>query len=166
MSPHTGFVSQGRMSDPWTRGHVDVCAQRCHQEKEPSRLWATSSSACPAVTRSPGGCGLLLQRQDGSQDPTWSHQVWSSILCRWNVLGLQGSLLTYFMEPVYLSSLVLGRLYHARHLHRAVYQRLAHVQELPPPFCLNQPLLSGEPHLTSPMGPWRSGVTHARPSVL
>ncbi|XP_025083913.1 double-stranded RNA-specific editase 1-like isoform X3 [Pomacea canaliculata] len=70
----------------------------------------------------------------------------SDKITRWNVLGLQGSLLGLFIEPVYLDSLVLGSLYHGDHLSRAVYSRincLASSPELTPPFRFNRPFLSG-----------------------
>uniref|UniRef100_S4RL18 Adenosine deaminase RNA specific B1b n=1 Tax=Petromyzon marinus TaxID=7757 RepID=S4RL18_PETMA len=68
---------------------------------------------------------------------------WSTRLCRWNVVGIQGSLLSHYVDPIYLDSIILGSLYHGEHLSRAVCQRMADVGELPPLFKLNRPLLSG-----------------------
>ena len=54
-----------------------------------------------------------------------------------------GSLLSQFIEPVYLTSIILGSLYHGNHLSRALYGRLGEDPDLPEPYQLNRPLLSG-----------------------
>ncbi len=66
----------------------------------------------------------------------------SDKLGRWNVLGLQGSLLSNFLEPVYMSSLTLGSLHHHGHLARAICCRFSELERdslLPPGFRVNHP---------------------------
>ena len=67
----------------------------------------------------------------------------SDKLCRWNVTGIQGALLGHFLEPIYLKSIVLGSLYHYEHMSRAMYQRLGDIEDLPPLYKQNRPLMSG-----------------------
>nr|XP_045004759.1 double-stranded RNA-specific editase 1 isoform X1 [Jaculus jaculus]XP_045004760.1 double-stranded RNA-specific editase 1 isoform X1 [Jaculus jaculus] len=67
----------------------------------------------------------------------------SDKIARWNVVGIQGSLLSIFVEPIYFSSIILGSLYHGDHLSRAMYQRISNIEGLPPLYTLNKPLLSG-----------------------
>ncbi|KAL8184541.1 UNVERIFIED_CONTAM: hypothetical protein K2H54_019843 [Gekko kuhli] len=68
----------------------------------------------------------------------------SDKILRWNVLGLQGALLSHFMRPVYLRSVTLGYLYSQGHLTRAICCRMSRDGDafqagLPEPFCVNHP---------------------------
>ncbi|XP_054850593.1 double-stranded RNA-specific adenosine deaminase isoform X2 [Eublepharis macularius] len=68
----------------------------------------------------------------------------SDKILRWNVLGLQGALLSHFMQPVYLRSVTLGYLYSQGHLTRAICCRMSRDGStfqagLPEPYIVNHP---------------------------
>ena len=101
-------------------------------------------------TKMEGGEGTIpIKPEDGEQ--TWDGiqmggrlrtMSCSDKVCRWNILGLQGALLSHFVSPIYLSSITLGSLHHHGHLSRAVCCRFDRMADLPAEYRVNHPYLT------------------------
>ncbi|ROT72221.1 double-stranded RNA-specific adenosine deaminase, partial [Penaeus vannamei] len=100
-----------------------------------ARIFAPHEEEADQTDRHPNrqSRGLLRTKIESGEDK----------IARWNIVGLQGALAAHFLDPVYLESIVIGSLFSASHMYRAVCGRIEQtIQGLPPPYRLNQPRMN------------------------
>ncbi|XP_067950012.1 A-to-I RNA editing regulator adr-1-like isoform X2 [Watersipora subatra] len=67
-------------------------------------------------------------------------------VARWALLGIQGSLLSNLIDPVYFSSIIVGSMFNQEHIYRGLYGRvkdLSTLGEIPTPFSHHCPEIIG-----------------------
>ncbi|XP_008305894.1 double-stranded RNA-specific editase B2 [Cynoglossus semilaevis] len=136
----TSPCGDGRLNSPYEIS-TDLHSSRHLMRKHRNHLRTKIESGEGTV---PVRCRGPVQTWDGVlQGEQLITMSCTDKLTRWNVLGLQGALLSHFVEPVYLHSVTVGSLRHTGHLGRVLNQRLERLGPLPATYRRNQPLLSG-----------------------
>ncbi|NXG52363.1 RED2 editase, partial [Psilopogon haemacephalus] len=144
--------------------HLYVSTSPCGDARlhSPYEITAGLNSSKQMVRRYRGHLRTKIESGEGTI-PVRCHnaaQTWDGVLlgeqlitmsctdkiARWNILGLQGALLSSFIEPMYLHSIVVGSLSHTGHLSRVMSHRIEDIGQLPASYRRNQLLLSGVSH--------------------
>ena len=117
--------------------YLDVKQSRYLVDNDPGAHYQTAAGSSVRVVNSDGfrrgrsdyeAVGVLRTKPGrADSEPTLSMSC-SDKIALWNVIGLQSALLSELIEPIYLSSIVIGDLFDHNSLARAFYGRCEGVQ--------------------------------------
>ena len=116
-----------------------------HSNKGKARLKVDAGMGGPLAS------SYASEEEDDAQDAPKRFVVMSCSdkIARWNYLGVQGSLLSAFLKPIYLSSVTIGDKFNSEHSSRALYERLEGIEECRP-YSLHRPALDTVRHIELP----------------
>ncbi len=126
--------------------HLYVSTAPCGDARVRSHTNGTASisSIIPEGQLRTKGQSALTVKKDATTSSNISNvnMSCSAKLLRWNILGIQGAVLSELIEPIYLSSMVFGEKFNQIHMKRALFGRIETDSiELPKGFQIIQPEL-------------------------
>lgn len=102
------------------------------------------TSAIPRGQLRTKGQGALTTSKDANPDDATEANCMScsAKILKWNILGIQGALLSKIIEPVYLSSIIFGEKFKREQMKQSLYGRInKEIAYLPKRFNMQQPIL-------------------------